>query len=95
MKEHRSYPRKKKVKFPALVHFFVSVFEPFVAPPPAHSDALSSRVGIHLSLSACHSNVDESTGVEDPLLGAALGLLWLFLGLDLGSLRLDFTGTSE
>jgi len=56
---------------------------------------LSAGVGVHLSLAAGHSDVDESASVQDPLLGTALGLLRLLLRLDLGGLRLDFTGTSE
>lgn len=72
MKKHQSYPRKKRKRLNSQQWYIFSFrfLNPFVAPPRAHSDALSSRVGIHLSLSACHSNVDESTGVagSPPLL---------------------------
>jgi len=98
VKEHRSYPKEKKIKFPEEYTFFCFGFWFFWAAfvtPLIRSDSLSSRVGVHLSLSAGHGNIDESTGVENSLLSTALGLLGLFLGLNLGSLRLDFTGTSE
>ena len=56
---------------------------------------LRGRVGVHLSLATSHGDVHETAGVRDSLLCAALGGLLLLLGLNLGSLRLDLTGTSE
>ena len=44
---------------------------------------LGARVGVHLPLAAGHGDVDEAAGVEDALVGAALGRLLLLLGLDL------------
>ena len=59
------------------------------------SNCLRSGVGVHLPLATGHGDVDEAAGVSEPLLGAALGGLLLLLGLNLGSLRLDLSGTSE
>lgn len=42
-------------------------------------------VGMYLALATGHGNVNEAAGVEDTLVGAALGLLLLLLGLDLYS----------
>jgi len=56
---------------------------------------LRAGVRIHLSLATSHGDVDKSTGVLHSLLGPALGLLGLLLGLNLGSLRFDLSGTSE
>lgn len=38
---------------------------------------------MYLALATGHGNVDETAGVQDALVGAALGLLGLLLGLDL------------
>jgi len=56
---------------------------------------LRGRVGVHLSLATGHGDVHETASVLDSLLCAALGGLLLLLRLNLGSLRLDLTGTSE
>lgn len=40
-------------------------------------------VGMYLALAAGHGNVDETTGVQDALVGAAFGSLLLLLGLNL------------
>jgi len=65
--------------------------------PPIRSDRhrLCSRVGVHLSLAASHGDVNKSSSVGYSLLGTSLGGLLLLLRLDLGSLRLDLSGTSE
>lgn len=57
--------------------------------------SLRGGVGVHLALAAGHDDVYEAAGVGDALLRAALGDLLLLLLLDLGSLRLDLTGTRE
>ena len=44
---------------------------------------LRGRVGVHLSLATGEGDVDETAGVCEPLLGAALGGLLLLLGLNL------------
>ena len=44
---------------------------------------LRSRVGVHLPLATGHGDVDETAGVCDSLLRAALGRLLLLLWLDL------------
>jgi hypothetical protein len=56
---------------------------------------LSAGVGVHSSLSASQGNVDETAGVLEALESTTLGGLLLLLGLDLGGLRLDLSGTSE
>lgn len=57
---------------------------------------LSDRVGVHLSLATGGGgNVDESSNELSPLLRSSLRSLGLLLLLDLGGLRLDFTGTSQ
>lgn len=38
---------------------------------------------MYLALATGHGDVDEAAGVENALVGAALGLLLLLLGLDL------------
>ena len=38
---------------------------------------------MYLALATGHGDVDEAAGVENTLVGAALGLLLLLLGLDL------------
>jgi hypothetical protein len=53
------------------------------------------RVLVHLSLTVDKGNVDESSSVQESLLGSANRGLGLLLLLDLGSLRLDLTGTSD
>lgn len=40
---------------------------------------------MYLALATGHDNVDEAAGVENTLVGAALGLLLLLLGLNLDS----------
>lgn len=52
-------------------------------------------VGVHLALATGHGDVDETAGVQDTLVGAALGSLLLLLGLNLRSGSLDLTGTGE
>lgn len=42
-------------------------------------------VGMYLALATGHGHVDETAGVQDTLVGAALGSLLLLLGLDLDS----------
>lgn len=42
-------------------------------------------VDMYLALATGHDNVDEAAGVENTLVGAALGLLLLLLGLNLDS----------
>lgn len=49
----------------------------------------------YLALATGEGDVDETAGVDDTLVGTALGLLGLLLLLDLGSGGLDLTGTSE
>merc|ERR1712093_840418 len=51
--------------------------------------------GVHLPLATSEGNVHETAGVCDSLLRAALGGLLLLLWLNLWSLRLDLSGTSE
>ena len=41
------------------------------------------------ALAAGHSDVDETTGVDSALVGAALGSLGLLLGINLGGGALD------
>ena len=49
----------------------------------------------YLSLATGHGDVHETAGVSDSLLRAALWSLLLLLLLNLWSLRLDLSGTSE
>lgn len=64
-----------------------------------HVSALTSMPengSTHLPLAArSRSDIDEAAGVCEPLLSTALWRLWLLLRLDLGSLRLHFSSTSE
>lgn len=62
---------------------------------PRRVRSLRAGVGVHLALATGHGDVDETTGVDDPLAGTALRSLGLLLLVDLGSGGLDLTGTSE
>ena len=80
----------------AAAHFLFLPLSPHPPSPsssPSHhvirkigrweGSSLRGRVGVHLPLAAGHGDVDEAAGVEDALVGAALGRLLLLLGLDL------------
>lgn len=54
-----------------------------------------SSVGVSLSLTVDQSDVNKSSGVQQSLVSSSLRLLWLFSLVDLWSLRLNLTGTSQ
>jgi hypothetical protein len=55
----------------------------FPAYSPSFSSSLRCRIRVHLPLPTSHGNIHEAAGVLDALLRAALGGLFLLLGLDL------------
>ncbi|GMF69117.1 unnamed protein product [Aspergillus oryzae] len=61
----------------------------------SHAKDVISIAFSYLALATGHGDVDETTGVDDPLAGTALRSLGLLLLVDLGSGGLDLTGTSE
>lgn len=52
-------------------------------------------VGVSLSLTVDQGDVNKSLGVQHSHVGSTLRLLWLLGLLDLWSLRLNLTGTSQ
>lgn len=53
------------------------------------------RVRVSLSLTVDQSDVDKSLGVQQSHVSSSLRLLWLLLLVNLWSLRLNLTGTSQ
>lgn len=62
---------------------------PHASPVPTIMLRLRGWVRVHLSLAAGHGDVDETAGVCDSLLGAALWGLLLLLWLDLYDARIS------
>lgn len=56
---------------------------------------LRTRRRVHSSLTVGQGDVNESSGVEQSHVSSALGLLGLFLLVNLGGLRLDLTSTRQ